>query len=73
VFGLVAVLIEAGGLIEHNFWGVKKICPFVVKAFHKIAQEDRKERLLLLLGTSSHVVYATIGFTLVRVYDKEPI
>ena len=29
--------------------------------FHKIAQKDHKERLLLLLRTFCHVVYATIG------------
>ncbi|MBW2174382.1 MAG: hypothetical protein JRF64_07030 [Deltaproteobacteria bacterium] len=29
--------------------------------FHKIAQKDHKERLLLLLRTFCHVVYATTG------------
>jgi len=29
--------------------------------FHNIAQKDGKERLLLLLRTFCHVVYATLG------------
>jgi hypothetical protein len=31
--------------------------------FHKIAQKDGEERLLLLLRTFCHVVYATLGIT----------
>ena len=33
--------------------------------FHKIAQKDGKERLLLLFRTFCHVVYATLGITLI--------
>ena len=31
--------------------------------FHKIAQKNRKARLLLLFRTFCHVVYATLGYT----------
>jgi hypothetical protein len=34
--------------------------------FPKIAQEDRKTRLLLLFRTFDHVVYATLGWSLLR-------
>ena len=37
--------------------------------FHKIAQKDGKERLLLLLRTFCHVVYATLGYSLLLKYS----
>ena len=50
----------------NNMAGFSLFVHITHSEFHKIAQEDRKVRLLLLFRTFCHVVYATLGLPYTR-------